>query len=108
MTAPNVYDPGTQVRIIDTIVDGLGAPFDPDEVIYHYTDNQGNDTTEAYNDSDVVSRLNVGIYQLLINVPYTNDSVGEWTYDRVAKDGDGVELHTTDGRFVVKRLATLE
>lgn len=108
MTDPNVYNPGDTVEILYTIMDGNGAPYDPPTVEFHYKDSQGTLHTKTVGSDSAATKTADGHYQLVIPIPYTNDSAGDWCYDSEALDGSGNSLDVQYGVFVVRRLATLE
>lgn len=104
----NTYDPGDTVKILYAPTDGSGAAYDPTVVQFHYTDSQGTDYTKIYGVDGVATRLSAGNYQLVIYIPYTNDSAGEWNGDGQSLDGSANSLNVEKFRFVVRRLVTLD
>lgn len=104
----NTYNPGSTVKILYSPVDGNGAAYDPPVVKHHYTDSQGTDYTKIYGTDAVATRLSAGNYQLVISIPYTNASAGEWNGDSQSLDGSANSLNVEKFRFIVRRLATLD
>lgn len=105
----NKYQPGDSIAIPFEVRDNAGALVDPSNVTFHYTDPAGGDATKVYGtDTDVVSRLSVGSFRLLIYIPYSTASYGRWHYDGQAKDSGANSLTVSRGYFDVTRLETLE
>lgn len=104
----NTYDPGDTVKILYSPVDGNGAAYDPSAVKFHYASPDGTDYTKIYGTDAVATRLSAGHYQLLISIPYTNTSAGEWNGDGQSLDGSANSLNVEKFRFIVRRLATLD
>ncbi len=107
MTVINTYQPGDQVAITFAVTDNTGAAYDPAAVRFHYTDAVGTDYTKIYLTDAVVTKVSVGHYKLIINVPYASASVGDWYYDAQALDGSAVSLLVEDGLFHVESIGTL-
>lgn len=107
MTVPHTYDPGDAVKVLAAFEDGNGAAYDPPIVRFHYRDSQGTLNTKVYGTDSVVTKLADGSYQLLIYIPYSRGSAGDWSHDVQALDGSGNSLSAQGGRFTVRLFDTL-
>lgn len=107
MTTANVYQPGDQVTVtFDVLNTATGLYYDPDVVRFHYTDPTGADYIKTYLTNSEVTRLSLGHFALVINVPYATSAVGTWYYDAQGLIAS-VSVVVEDNYFVVKSLPTL-
>lgn len=104
-----MFYPGDSMKIRYSITsETTGELYDPATVRFHYEDPAGTITTKIYGtDTDVVSKIATGVYQLVIYIPYTLASVGRWTIDGQALDGSNNSLDVTSVYRDVVKLKTL-
>jgi hypothetical protein len=92
-----MFYPGDSMKIRYNITsETTGELYDPATVRFHYKNPAGTIVTKTYGvDTDVVSKIATGIYQLVIYIPYTLTSVGRWYIDGQSLDGSSNSLDLT-------------
>lgn len=96
-----IYQPGDSVRIPFNTYDANGVPADGTITRVYLRNAAETWVTYTYGSDALLTKIAVGVYQLLVYVPNAAASTGTWKYEGAALDGSGNSLTVSSGEFQV-------